>query len=144
MLFERRGQKAVLDTNVIISGMLFPGSLPQKILECAIIGEFDAVTSPSLLEELQRTLIRRFGFSTEEGKDAKEFFEKICTVAEPSEIPEVVAADRDDDNLFAAAICGNAKIIVSGDKKVRAIKRFGGIDVYSPREFLDFMKEKEQ
>ncbi len=47
--------RAVVDTNIIVSGLLFRG-LPSKVVNAAIDRRFTWVTSPYLIEELERVL----------------------------------------------------------------------------------------
>lgn len=51
-------------------------------------------------------------------------------------IAQVVLVDPDDDAVFAAAVAARAALIVSGDKRVRAIKTYQGIEVVSAAEVL--------
>jgi putative PIN family toxin of toxin-antitoxin system len=57
--------KVVLDTNVLISGILFGGK-PRQILEKAIRGEIRLCLSEPILEELKGVLQRsKFDYSPE-------------------------------------------------------------------------------
>jgi predicted nucleic acid-binding protein len=51
-------------------------------------------------------------------------------------IAQVVLADPDDDAVFAAAVAARAELIVSGDKRVREIKNYQGIEAVSAAEVL--------
>ena len=55
--------RVVLDTNVLISALAFPGSKPDEILARIRRGEAQLVISPFLLEETQRVLVRKFGLA---------------------------------------------------------------------------------
>lgn len=55
--------RAVIDTNIIVSGLLF-GGLPSKVVNAAIDRRFIWVTSPYLIEELERVLgYKKFNLS---------------------------------------------------------------------------------
>jgi predicted nucleic acid-binding protein len=48
--------RAVLDVNVVISGVLSPAGPPARVLRAWIEGAFELVASPALVEELDRAL----------------------------------------------------------------------------------------
>jgi len=51
--------RVVLDTNVLISA-LFWGGQPRRLVDLAIAGRIQAITSPELLGELERVLAEDF------------------------------------------------------------------------------------
>ena len=52
--------RVVLDTNVIVSGLNFPGN-ERLVLELALRGRFELCLSPFILEEVAGVLGRKFG-----------------------------------------------------------------------------------
>ena len=52
--------KIFIDTNILISAALFPGSIPEKAYQRAVSYPNEAVISDMNLEELRRILIRNF------------------------------------------------------------------------------------
>lgn len=50
--------RIVLDTNVLLSGIAFPGSLPGKIVSAWRLGSVEVVLSNFIIEELRRVLPR--------------------------------------------------------------------------------------
>ncbi len=56
--------RVLLDTNVLISGILF-GGVPRSILERGITGELELVTSPSLMDEFEEVVGEKFRFPSE-------------------------------------------------------------------------------
>ena len=48
--------RAILDTNVIVAGLLTPVGAPGTLLELHAAGAFELVISPHLLEELREVL----------------------------------------------------------------------------------------
>ena len=53
--------RVVLDTNVIVSGLNFPGN-ERLVLELARRGRFDLCLSPFILEEVAGVLAHKFGW----------------------------------------------------------------------------------
>ena len=123
----------LLDTNVLISGILFRG-LPRSLLERAIRGELDLVTSPSLLDELERILTDEFRFPPEVARMVRGELATLAEMVVPEEVP-TVSRDPDDDQVLAAAVAGGARAIVTGDRDLLALETYRGITILSPAEF---------
>jgi len=114
--------RIVLDTNVVISALLWRGT-PYRLLEA--IGQRDEVqicSSAALLEELADVLGRpsaakRLALIGKTARDVLADYVAAVELVEPLEVPRVVAADADDDQVLAAAVTARADLIVSGDRK---------------------------
>lgn len=52
--------RVFLDTNIIFSDILFPNSIPDKAFQKALSFPNDAITCDYVLEELQRTFLKKF------------------------------------------------------------------------------------
>jgi len=58
-------------------------------------------------------------------------------------LPEPVSKDPDDDKFIACAIASKTKIIVSGDKHLLDVSGYKGIEVLTPRQFVEkYMKRR--
>ena len=131
--------KVVVDTNVLVSGLLF-GGVPGEILTAWTSDVFVLVVSPSILREY-----RRVGRELAQGRPALDAaldallaliaVHAVVVDAPPLDAP--VSADPDDDQFLAAAHAGDAAWIVSGDKHLLAVSGWSGITVLKPRAFLD-------
>jgi len=129
--------KVVIDTNVLISGVFFAG-LPSRIIEAWRDGRVDLVVSPEILEEYRRVgerLAVQF-----EGLSLEPFLMLLAThaeIVEPPELAEPVASDPDDDKFLACALVSDAQLIISGDKHLLAVSPHKGVEVVSPRQFVE-------
>jgi hypothetical protein len=56
----------------------------------------------------------------------------------------IVEEDPDDDKFIEGAVALNAEVVISGDKALRAIEKYMGIQIVTPREFLETFKKKSQ
>jgi putative PIN family toxin of toxin-antitoxin system len=131
----------VLDTNVLISAMLFGGP-PREILEMIVAGAVDCSLSLPILDELTEVLQRpKFGFSSQQAMIVVEEFSALCSIVSPSERICVISADPDDDRILECALEAQADIIVSGDAHLLGLGRHKGIRILSPSEFLRMMRE---
>lgn len=125
--------RILLDTNVIISAVMFRG-LPRRLLDAALKGEIRLVSSFALLHELEEVLMERFGFSARIASAVRAEVESVADVVDPVDIPKV-CRDPDDDQVLAAAVDAGAEAIVSGDKDLLALAEHAGIPILTPAQF---------
>jgi uncharacterized protein len=98
--------RAVLDTNTIVSGVGWGGP-PGAVLDAALAGHFEIVTSPALLDELRRVLsYPKLQAVIGDADELVEFLALVSVVVTPT---ETVSRDPDDDRLVEAALAANAR-----------------------------------
>ena len=128
----------VVDTNVFISGIFFTGP-PHEILQAWHSGTLTFIISLDIHEEYARVaneLSDKFP-----GINLSSILQLVYVhsiLVNPHPLPTAVCTDPDDDKFIAAALTGNAAIIISGDKHLHAISGYQGISVLSPREFTQY------
>jgi len=118
--------RVVLDTNVLLSGLMAPGGAPGRIVAAWRGGHFDLVLSDSMLEEIQRTLTypkvqTRIGWNAEE---IAHFILLLRLESETVEIGDVeahVPVDPDDTPVLATLLASGAEVLVTGDKDLLAL-----------------------
>jgi putative PIN family toxin of toxin-antitoxin system len=129
--------KAILDTNVLMSGIFFSG-VPSEILTAWRDERIELIVSPEILEEY-----RRVGEEMEKkfpGVEVAPFLELLAieaTMVEAKPLSEAVCTDPDDDKFLACALSSKAKVICSGDKALLKTSGYCGIEVLTPRNFAD-------
>jgi len=133
--------KAVIDTNVIVSGLISANSPPGQILRAWRRNAFELVTSSSLLSELERVLPRakiasRLRWSSGRLASFMEELRQNTKVVNPLHELEAVAADADDNRVLEAAIEGKVDFIVSGDCHVIDLGEYEGIQIVTPARFI--------
>ncbi len=132
--------RAVADTNVVVSGLLWHGP-PRQVLDAARNGVIKLFTSTELLAELEEVFSRekfreRLRRAAVQPADLVTGFAALATVVSPAPIPPVVLRDPDDDAVIACAVAASAEVIVSGDDDLLALKRYEGIDFLNASKFL--------
>ncbi len=137
--------RAVLDTNVIIAPFLSPKGIPSLILKAWEEEAFELVVSEVLLVEYKKVLAypqvaAHHNMDEESIKKIIDQLKKYSIVVTPKEIPKVVEADPDDDQLFAAALIGEASFVVSKDRAVLEVGEYKGIQVLNPLAFLTVLQ----
>jgi hypothetical protein len=125
--------RVVLDTNVLVSAVLF-GGLPRKILLRTLRGEFDVVTTVRLMAEFENVLAESFDVQPEIARAARSEYELLADVVRPRQIPQVVR-DPDDNEVLAAARSGDAELVVTGDHDLLALAEYKGTRIITPRQF---------
>lgn len=130
--------RALLDTNVIISAILF-GGLPGQLLSLAQKRSYAMITSPILLDELRGKLSGKFRLSGSDLEDTMEMLDEFCEVVSTVESLQVIKDDPDDDRVLECAVAGQADYIVSGDRHLRNLGEFRGIRIVTIRQFMDLV-----
>lgn len=141
--------RAVLDTNVIVSGTATTSTVPYQVLESWRNGDYVLVTSPQILAEVHEVLLRPqvSKFTKIPVQQASTLVSHIAQRAyvTPGNFEVDVVEDPDDNKFIACAIEGSASHIVSGDKHLLDIGEYEGVKIVKPREFLeDLQKDKNQ
>jgi putative PIN family toxin of toxin-antitoxin system len=136
--------RAVLDPNVVISGLISSTGKPAEVLAAIASGRAEAVVSPLLLDELARALaypkLRRLVGEANAAR-AVDWLDSVAQhVADPEESPPVQSADPGDDYLITLAAAHRAAL-VSGDEHLLDLRN--RIPVYSPREFLELLSSHD-
>ena len=108
--------RVVLDTNVIVSGLNFPGN-ERLVLELALRGRFELYLSTFILEEAAGVLTRKFGWDEERSSQALRALGNAGTVIYPRRLPEVIEDGHADNCLLECAVEASADYLVTGDRR---------------------------
>jgi putative PIN family toxin of toxin-antitoxin system len=112
------GLRVVLDTNVLVSGLAYPGSIPGKIIGVWRQGGVEVVLSRFILDEMRRVLprLRRVKLSEGEIRDLVDSFVFLADVVEPDERREEGLRDDADQQVLATLRVSGADYLITGDK----------------------------
>jgi putative PIN family toxin of toxin-antitoxin system len=130
----------VLDTNVLLSGIAYPGSVPGKLIAAWKHGALEVVLSTYILDELRRVLPRlahRLGLGPFDIDDLIDALSIQAELVEPDAVAEAKLADAADQpvlgTLTAALRNGRAQTLVTGDKALLALRDH--YPIRTPAEF---------
>ncbi|HEX9023739.1 MAG TPA: putative toxin-antitoxin system toxin component, PIN family [Geobacteraceae bacterium] len=127
--------KAVFDTNVLIAAFISEG-VCAKILTRARKKQFQLVTCPFVLNELERVLKKKFKATTDEVNQALDLItETVHIEVAPVKNAPGICRDPDDDNVLACALAAEADYLVTGDDDLLVLKSHRGIKILAPRDF---------
>jgi putative PIN family toxin of toxin-antitoxin system len=129
--------KIVLDTNVFISGIFFSGP-PHRILKAWRDGLFQIVLTRKILDEYERVgSVLEQQFSSIDLTPILDLVTINADLVPDKTLPIPVCSDRDDDKFIACALASKSKLIVSGDKHLLNVSGFQGIEIITPRSFVE-------
>jgi uncharacterized protein len=134
--------RIVLDTNVVVSGLLIAFGAPAQIIDLASSGDILLVVDDRILSEYEDVLVRpRFKF---DGWEIDEFL-KLADDAEhvigaplPFALP-----DPGDEPFLEVAIAGAVDALVTGNEKYFRVP--GGklaVPIVTPRRFLEILARR--
>jgi len=129
--------RCVIDTNVVISAILFGGG-PGKLIDVWKKGQITPLITEEIMAEYIRVLAYpKFKLSEEEinyiiHQEILPFFNVVKSKPGSS----IIKKDPDDDKFIQCAEVGNAQIIISGDQHPLALKSHHGIKILNPSQFL--------
>ena len=136
--------KVVLDTNVLISGIIFGGN-PREILNAAIRGEIILFFSRYILEELEMVLGRpKFGFPPEVILAILTELNTAGTLVVPTMRIDSIKEDPDDNRIIECAVEANADYLVTGDAHLLDLRRYKHIEIVNPTDYLAILTESRQ
>lgn len=134
---EKTLKGVVLDTNVLVSALLFRGEV-SRIATLWKAGVIIPVISKETFAEFRDVLgYPKFKLTGREIKviieeEVLPYFEVIDNV----ETVRGVCEDPDDDKFLACALAAGVKLIVSGDNALCNVKKYKSVKVVSAREFI--------
>ena len=132
--------RVVLDTNVVVSGLNFPGN-ERLVLELALRGRFELYLSPFILEEVAGVLGRKFGWDEDRATEARHTLEKAAVVIEPQRLPDVIDANEADNRILECAFEASADYLVTGDRRhLLPLEEHRGVRILNAPRFLSILE----
>lgn len=129
--------RAVVDTNVLISAIFWPGK-PKQLLNKIRRGEITFLTSQALLSELKQVLTRKdkpFKLSEEEARRVLSAIRDLAEVIQPhSQVTR--CRDEADNRVLECALDGRADWIITGDTHLLEMRSFEEIKITTVADFL--------
>lgn len=129
--------KAVLDTNVVVSALLFRGEL-SRLHVLWRKKAFTIAASREIIEEYIGVLAYPKFKLTEKEIEAL-VQEELLPYIEPVTVNEAtkgISVDPDDDKFLACAEAAKAHFIVSGDAHLLDLKTYKGCPIVTAEKFL--------
>lgn len=117
------GLRVVLDTNVLVSGLAYPGSIPGRIVAAWRQGGLDVALSHYILDELALVLPRlpRIGMTPVEIRDLVDSLMFLVDIVEPKGEQDADLRDPADQPVLLTLLAAKADYLITGDKDLLAL-----------------------
>jgi putative PIN family toxin of toxin-antitoxin system len=130
-------ERVVIDTNILISGLLVTASTPAQAVDKAVMKAQLVATIDTLRELIEELYSPKFDrFVRRERRLA--LLERVASLVEIIEVLQSIRASRDpkDDKFLEAAVNGRGDVIVTGDKDLLDLNPFRGIAIVTAVAYL--------
>lgn len=129
--------KIVLDTNVLVAGLLSPFGPCGDILRMVASGNLTLCVDARVLSEYREVLERpKFGFDHDRIAAILDYIEHHSRVVASTPLSHSLP-DPDDEPFLEIAVSGEADYLVTGNAVHFPSRYCQGIDVVSPSDFLE-------
>ena len=117
------GLRVVLDTNVLVSGFAYRGSVPGRIVATWLQGGLKVVLSHYILDEMVRVLprLKRIQMTPAEIRDLADGVMFLAELVEPENTTQTDLRDPADQPVLATLISAKADYLITGDKDLLAL-----------------------
>jgi putative PIN family toxin of toxin-antitoxin system len=140
--------RAVLDTNLFVSGLFSSSGSVATLQQLWLSGAFELAVSEKILEEIGETLQKssiqkQLLLKPEEIYGILELIrEKAFIVTKDRYKTDRITEDPDDNTFLGCALEAKAYFVVSGDNHLLSIKHFQGIQIVDAKTFVREMERK--
>ena len=138
--------RIVLDTNVLISAFLSGTSVPYQVFELTRTGGMTLLMSPPIFQELERViryphLRAHANYRDDQVERFLRGIKRTSLWVSADQTLALIEADETDNRFIELAVAGKARYIITGDKRhLLPLRRYRGIEIVSPAEFLALYK----
>lgn len=133
----------VLDTNVLVAGLLFPFGPCGQIVRMVSSGELTLSFDARILAEYEEVLDRpKFKFEKEKVAALLDYIEHRGVIVASSPLSRSLP-DIDDEPFLEVAIAAQAICIVTGNQIYFPSEFCQGVKVFAPADFLAFYKQNK-
>jgi putative PIN family toxin of toxin-antitoxin system len=136
--------KVVLDTNVLVSGLLTPFGPSGEILRMVFSGELTLCLDARMLTEYKDVLHRlKFKFNEDHISVLLDFIMQNghFTLSGPLQIR---LPDPDDEPFLEVAIAGKVLALVTGNRIHYPASPFKGVNIFQPSQFVEFYRNQDK
>lgn len=134
---------AVVDTNVLVSGLLNPDGAPGRVVDLILAGELQVIFDDRILREYRVVLNRPgFGFRPQDVDDLMDYVrEEGWGITAP---PLAISLPDPKDAPFLEVAAASRSPVITGNKRhfPEEAERAAGLQVLTPGEFLEAWLKK--
>jgi len=147
-LKKRKPFRAVIDTNLFISGLFANEGATQELQDLWVAGAFELAVSEQILREIENTIRKPYIWDKLRLDDGDEALlsglirERAFIVTRDTYKTDRIKDDPTDNKFLACALEAGADYVVSGDNHLLSLKHFHGIQIVDARTFVEKIKGK--
>ena len=128
--------RVVIDTNVLVSGLLSPFGGPAEIMRMIISGKLEVCYDARIIGEYEEVLNRsKFSIPNDCILDLLEYIKHSGCITAGDPLPEELP-DKDDEPFLEIAIASKASYLITGNIRHYPLKLCQGVNVMNPSQFL--------
>jgi len=128
--------RVVLDTNVLFAALVSDGLCRELFRRLA--GIRGLVLSEEIIQELQAVAVRKLPKDVRVSRFLVEL-RRFCVLVEPATLKAPASRDAKDDVVIGTAVAARASRLVTGDKDLLVLERYGRIRIVSPRDCVAWL-----
>ena len=133
--------QVVIDTNIFISALINPASVPAKVLDLIEAQMIQPVMSPATQAELYRVLgykkiQQMLELTPEEAQALGEHMMLPCQMIQTNISVMATAEDESDNRYIEVALAAKATYVITGDAHLLKLEQYNGIEIVTPAQFL--------
>ena len=130
--------RIVLDTNVLVAGLLSAHAAPARVLQSILAGEVSVCYDSRIVAEYRQVLARpKFAFDQELTEDVIDWIEVSGELLIPPPL-SVSLPDPDDVMFLEVAVAANVDCLVTGNLRHFPQRRRHGVSVLKPMQFVEW------
>ena len=136
--------RVVLDTNILVSGLIKVLNNPSLILDAATQGRFSLYLSNSILTEFAGVMPRKFGWDSARTARAVLRLSTIAAIVDPPSVASGVSGHALDDRILDCVAAAEADFLVTGDRRhLLPLRTFGNARIVTAAEFLEELEASD-
>lgn len=132
--------RVTIDSSVLIAATAFPGVCTQLL--DAVAERHELMISDFILDEVQRKLREKAGFSEEEILTVMTRLRRVSSLAETATVEKGLCRDATDLPILGTAVAAKAMFLVTLDKDLLVLGEFQRVRVVRPGEFFRLERTK--
>ena len=139
-----RAPRVVLDTNVVLSALVFAQSRLAGVRYAWQTGRCQPLVSPATASELVRALAYpKFGLSADEQRELLADFLPYCTTVRMPRKPPKTPTCRDpfDVPFLQLAVAGKAEYLITGDRDLLALSTRFSCPILTAEQWLGTLEK---
>ena len=132
--------KVVVDTNILVSGLLSPHGAPAEVLRMIVSGEVELCVDARIISEYEEVLARpKFGFDKEEIGLLIDYIKHSSLVVTASPL-KVRLEDTGDEPFAEVSVSGRAACLITGNVKHFPSRALKNIKALTAGKFLAYYR----